>query len=259
MQRSRLLFALLAAGLLLTALVVGFALAQGPTTGSEPAAPIQPAATSARQDSSRPAAADGSAVLTEEAIVLSGAQHDSSAPISPDGVVPAPAGPPPPEDLPQGINALTNLRLPGTALKPRGDDVSYVPTAGGGCFYASAGNSFRVFNIGVFLPQGSRVDVVRMYYDDTSTSASRAWFSVYDLYGQMVQEWSVDSVGNTGNGFNDTALISHTIDYSQYSYALNWRPYALGSQMQNCGFRIFYQPPPYGGAYLPAVWRSSSP
>jgi hypothetical protein len=98
---------------------------------------------------------------------------------------------------------------------------------------------------------------MRMYYDDTSATDSFAWFSVYDLYGNIVQEWAVASAGSTGNGFGDTALISHTIDYQLYSYAINWRPYVLGAEMQNCGFRLFYEPPAHIGAFLPAVRRET--
>jgi hypothetical protein len=46
-----------------------------------------------------------------------------------------------------------------------------------------------------------------------------------------------------------------TTDYSLYSYAINWRPYVLGSSMQNCGFRIFYEPPHVGIA-LPMIQRN---
>jgi hypothetical protein len=181
----------------------------------------------------------------------------SSAPVLPDGSRAAPASGPilaeGPPDV--GAAAITDFRVPGTALKPRGDDVSYVPTAGGGCFYASSGNAFRVFNTGLYLPRGSNVLAMRMYYDDTSSSDSRAWFSVYDLYGNLVDEWGVASAGNSGNGFNDTDTISHTIDYGVYSYAINWRPSDLGSDTQVCGFRIFYEPPPFGATYLPMVIR----
>ena len=182
----------------------------------------------------------------------------SSAPILPDGSV-APAGEPFSAEEPLSINAvaaIANFRIPGTALKPRGNDVDHIPTASGGCFYASSGNSFRVFNTGLYLPQGSNILAMRMYYDDTSASNSRAWFSVYDLYGNLVSEWSVDSVGDAGNGFNDTDMISHTIDYLSYSYVVNWRPYDLGSDTQLCGFRIFYEPPPFGIAFLPMILRN---
>jgi hypothetical protein len=257
MRRSQLVPVILAVVLLLTAVVVGLALAQGPSPGSEPDAPLHPPATPVQQDSSQPVAPAGAVFSAEEMIELTDAQRNSSAPISPDGVVPAPAAVPgPAEDLPHGVDALVSLRIPGTALKPRNSNATYVPTAGGGCFYATA-SSYTIFNIGVFLPQGAWVDTVRLYYYDTSATDSTAWFSVYDLYGNIVQEWAVDSSGNSGDGFHDTALISHTIDYSLYSYAINWRPYVLGATMQNCGFRIFYQAPPYSGAYLPAIWRDS--
>ena len=54
-------------------------------------------------------------------------------------------------------------------------------------------------------------------------------------------------------------MISHTIDYLSYSYAINWRPFTLGSNTQLCGFRIFYEPPACGIAVLPLVMRSYRP
>jgi hypothetical protein len=253
--------------LLLAALVVGTGLAQSPDADSEPDLPLYQVDTSdtveaeSSVSSSQPVASDTSADPASITPELDEVQRSSSAPILADGSVAAPAAMPAVvEQLPQGIDATTaiaDFRVPGTALKRRGSDVDYIPTAGGGCFYASAGSSYRVFNTGLYLPQGSNVLAVRMYYDDTSSSDSRGWFSVYDLYGNLVQEWGVDSIGDTGNGFNDTVEISHTIDYLSYSYALNWRPYDLGSDTQLCGFRIFYEPPARIGAVLPAIWRET--
>jgi hypothetical protein len=255
MRNSRLLTILLITGLLLAALVMGSGLAQAPNTSPEPNAPLH--SSDAPQGSSQPA---GSAGFREATMELTEAQRNSSAPISPDGWLPVPAAVPgPAEELPLGTDetaALTNLRITGTALKPRNSNATYIPTGGGGCFYSTA-SSYTIFNIGVFLPQGSWVDTMRLYYYDTSATDSAAWFSVYDLYGNIVQEWQVSSAGSSGNGFNDTALISHTIDYSLYSYAINWRPYALGAEMQNCGFRLFYEPPAHVGAVLPAVLRNN--
>lgn len=191
---------------------------------------------------------DGRAVLAQD-----GREGvESSAPL--DGL-PDKAGVPLNEPVPAGaeaVAAIEDFRISGTALKPRGDDVSYIPTAGGGCFYASSGNSFRVFNAPLSFEQGSRIVAMRMYYDDTSASNSRAWFTVYNLYGDLVEEWSVDSIGNTGNGFNDTDTIDHVIDYLSYSYAVNWRPSDLGSDTQFCGVRFFYEPPSFL-TFLPSV------
>jgi hypothetical protein len=155
------------------------------------------------------------------------------------GVVPAPAESDPgwTDQLP-----LTSLRIAGSTLRPREDDVSYTVAGSGGCVYATTGDAFTVWNHKLTLPAGSRVDTLRMYYNDTSGSTSTAWFTIYDLYGNVVQEWSVSSAGSTGNGFNNSVPIDHVVDYSVYSYALNWRPSVTGSTMQLCGFRIFYGP-----------------
>jgi hypothetical protein len=265
MKRSQFFTIVWVAGLLLAAFVVATGLAQAPDADSEPDVPLyqidtaDTAKAESSGSSSQPVASDASADPASIAPELGEVQAGSSAPILADGSVAAPAtGPATVEQLPQGIEATTaiaDFRVPGTALKRRGSDVDYIPTAGGGCFYASAGNSIRVFNTGLYLPQGSNVLAVRMYYDDTSSSDSRGWFSVYDLYGNLVEEWSVDSTGDFGNGFDDTVEISHTIDYLNFSYALNWRPYDLGSDTQLCGFRIFYEPPARIGAVVPAVWK----
>lgn len=256
MKHSRFLALVLVVGLLLVALVVGSGLAQAPQPNPEPDAPLRSSDAQAPQGSSPPAS---SANSWETTIELTEAQRNSSAPISPDGVVPEFALPALAETPPRGLDtaaALANLRITGTALKPRNSNATYVPTGGGGCFYSTA-SSYTAFNIGVFLPQGSWVDTLRMYYYDTDGSDSTAWFTVYDLYGNIVQEWGVSSSGDYGNGFNDTALISHTIDYSTYSYAINWRPYVLGATMQNCGFRLFYEPPSRVGAFMPVVLRNN--
>ena len=162
----------------------------------------------------------------------------------PDGAqgsgVPAPA-----ESDPEWTDQLplTSLRIAGSTLRPREDDVSYTVSGSGGCVHTTAGDASTVWNHKLTLPLGSRVDTLRMYYNDTSGSNSTAWFTIYDLYGTVVQEWSVSTAGSSGNSFSDSAVIDHVVDYSVYSYALNWRPVALGSGMQLCGFRIFYVDP----------------
>lgn len=121
----------------------------------------------------------------------------------------------------------------------------------GGCIYAE-NNAFDAFNTPIWLPQGATVNQLRMYYNDTSASNSTAWFTVYNLYGVTVDEWSVNSSGSSGLGFNDSPVIDHKIDYNLYSYLLNWRPVVAGTTMQLCGFRIFYEAP-FGVQYLPYI------
>lgn len=131
--------------------------------------------------------------------------------------------------------------------------MSYTVGFGGACSYVTSGDAFSVWNTPVSLPEGSVVHSLRIYYYDTSTANSSSWFTIYDSNGSIVQEWSASTTGNSGSGFSDSAVISHTIDYDQYSYLLNWRPNGTGSSLQLCGFRLFYEPPPFGVAFMPLV------
>lgn len=148
--------------------------------------------------------------------------------------------------------AIRSQRISGSVLRPRESTVDFNWAAGGGCIYANS-DPFTVWNTPIWLPQGAEVIRLRMYYNDTSGSNSVAWFSIYDAYGELVDEWDIGSSGDSGLGFNDSDPISHEIDYSTYSYVLNWRPVVTGSTMQLCGFRIFFDPPPFYAQFLPSV------
>jgi hypothetical protein len=149
---------------------------------------------------------------------------------------------PEPEALPESPDGgpLLSHRVTGSVLRPRTSTDGTTINTSGGCIYNVSGSAFGVLNTPLFLPQGSTVDTLRMYYNDTSASNSSGWFTVYDLYGNVVTETAVNSAGNSGLSFNDAPLNDHVIDYSIYSYVLNWRPIVSGSTMQLCGFRIFY-------------------
>lgn len=143
-----------------------------------------------------------------------------------------------PADSPAGIDALdaapvqtydSYLRIAGSALKPRESNVDWTGSGGGGCIYASAGSTYAVFNTPVYLPQGATVKYLRMYYNDTNaTLNSSAWFTVYDLYGSIASEYGASSFGSTGNGYATTSEFTHTVDYLNYAYVVNWRSYDLG-------------------------------
>jgi hypothetical protein len=152
-----------------------------------------------------------------------------------------------PEEADAIINALPDplpdLRIVGSALRPRKSGISYSVAGDGGCIYVTAGDTWTVWNTPVYLPQGAEVQKMRMYYNDTSASNCVGWFIVYDLYGDIVDYWYVQSSGTGGKNFNTTAAINHTINYNLYSYVVGWRPMDTGSDMQLCGFRIFYNPP----------------
>jgi hypothetical protein len=205
-----------------------------------------PAAVNPGLHSSEPNQADvnSSSAWDSSAEFVNGAAAEAQNPSAPSYDEP---------DTAEAVNSLISWRIAGSALKPRENDVSYSISGSGGCTYVTSGDAFTVWNIPVTLPQGSTIDTLRMYFYDTSASNSSAWFTVYDLYGAIVDEWPVTTAGDSGNSFNDSTQINHTIDYSIYSYLINWRPSISGSSLQLCGFRVFYEPPPFGISFLPML------
>lgn len=158
-------------------------------------------------------------------------------------------------DLPPAASEggiLRDFRLAGSVFRPLSSDAGYERSGGGGCTYSTAGAD-GLWNAPLTLPQGATINTVRMYYDDTSTTFNATgWFSIYDLYGELVEEWIMTSSGDGGEGFADTfPVIDHVVDYAIYAYTLNWRPLQEGVTMQLCGFRVFYEPPPLGVSFMP--------
>lgn len=246
MNRFRILIALGITSLLLAAMIAGSGLAQAPGANGEPDVPLYGQGEQSPPSSSERVPASQAAQSSPE----------SSAPRAEGRSAPAA-----PEVLPEGIDdtmAITDFRVSGSVFRPRESNVDWDWGSHGGCIYATAGGSSTIFNTPLYLPQGSEVLAVRMYYDDTSTNDMGGWLTVYDLYGEVEEEWYVPSAGSTGRGFNDTEAISHTIDYLSYSYVLNWRPNDLGSSMQFCGFRVFYDPPYTYGTFLPSMLNNYS-
>lgn len=156
------------------------------------------------------------------------------------------------------IDDTRSLRVNGSSLKPRDGDVVWASSGPGGCGFASSGNQSTVWNTPVFLPQGSTVSALRMFVNDSSAADCWSWFTVYDLYGNVVDEWGVASDTTAGETSWQVPIPEHVIDYNLFSYALNWRPNDTGSDMQLCGFRLFYTPPA-GTAFLPSVKRNYTP
>jgi hypothetical protein len=142
--------------------------------------------------------------------------------------------------------ASTSLRVAGSVFHPIDSTTAY-SSPGGGSIYATG--TPGLFSTPLYLPQGSNIAWARMYYlDNDATNNCVGWLTVYDLYGNIAniggvdQEWSVTSA-DTGNSYDDTPIINHKVDYTQYSYVLNWYPQAASSDIQLCGFRVFYTPP----------------
>jgi hypothetical protein len=139
----------------------------------------------------------------------------------------------------------------GTTLMPRSSATTWT-YAGGGCVYASAGTD--IFNIHLNLPQGSRIDYLRMYYYDASTADSTAWVTTYNGGGGFTDLISVSSSLTSGYGYVVSGYIGHIVDNSKNAYVLNFWPNQTGSTMRLCGLRVAYRVP-VPDIYLPLILK----
>ena len=136
-----------------------------------------------------------------------------------------------------------SLRISGSALRPRDDTTEFTVGSQGGCVYVTSGDSYTVWNTPLVLPQDAVIEYLRLYFHDTSATDMESWITVYDLFGQIVAEWRLTSVGTGGDGYTTSDLINHTVNHFSYSYVFNWRPKDLGSDTQLCGLRVWYFDP----------------
>jgi hypothetical protein len=134
------------------------------------------------------------------------------------------------------LAAAMLLAVPGSTLSGQapppaaGQSVSGAPITGG------------TFNIHVQLPEGSRVDYLRLYYYDTHPSRdSSAWLTSYDDQGSFSDLAYVTSSGEGGYGTELSPFLGEMIDTVGSSYVLNWRPNDLGTELKLCGLRIAYR------------------
>ncbi len=148
-----------------------------------------------------------------------------------------------------------SIRFAGSTLRPRTSGIGYDTNNGGGCIYATSGDPAVVWNLSLNLPNGVKVEYLRMYYYDADPAkATIGWLTKYDLLGDIVNEWGVSSEDDFVKPYRDVLITpTETIDYSVYSYVLNWQPVTTNSNLQLCGFRIFYTQT--GLTFLPVLNR----
>jgi hypothetical protein len=158
------------------------------------------------------------------------------------------------------LQTLSSMRVAGSALRPISSGVGFAPGEKGGCIYATS-DADVIWNTPLYLPQGANVRYLRMYFTDVVTPDNcSGWLTAYSWTGSVLQVGEVSSSGvPTYTIRQNTVLISHTIDYEQYSYVLRWRPVVTGTGMQLCGLRVYYEPPPFGAAFMPIVTKDYHP
>ena len=130
--------------------------------------------------------------------------------------------------------------IAGSALRPR-DSSSGWRYDSVGCVYRSSGS--ELFTQNLDIPDGARIDYLRLFYRDTSASNATAWITNYDGAGNFTDLTSVNSAGNSGYGTTLSPLLSHVTNTASRSYVVNWEPAQNGNTMQLCGVRVAYRLP----------------
>lgn len=174
-------------------------------------------------------------------------------PQDPDSQAHRPHIPAQPEAPQAGV---MHQHIAGSAFVPMYWDAKPV-YAYGGCTYgdATATAGRVIYNLPVILPPGSTINSLRFYYKDTSASDSTIRLREMDDGQNVVDIATVSSAGNSGYG-NETVNFTHTVDYVNYSYVIQWYANVAGSTMELCGVRIGYTPPSIFGVALPAIIKN---
>jgi hypothetical protein len=110
-------------------------------------------------------------------------------------------------------------------------------------------------NLSLQLPDGARIDYLRVYYYDTDGASNGiANIRKYDGAGGTTEIASVSSSGSSGYGTNLSAYVGHVVDNANGGYVLNWEPMVTGSTMSLCGLRVAYRLP-VENLFLPIIMR----
>lgn len=156
-----------------------------------------------------------------------------------------------PEDVAAPQVGTQYWHVPGTAFVPLYSGTTY-NYGGGGCEYLSPGNPF--LNYPVTLPYNTTLNQLRIYFIDTSTADGMMRLVRYTDGLTFTYIVTATTSGNTGWG-TTTVNFSHTLDYANYSYVLQWYPTTADLTMELCGARIGYVPPGVFGLALPVVTK----
>jgi hypothetical protein len=128
----------------------------------------------------------------------------------------------------------------GTTLLPRNSNTQWI-YGGAGCVYSSASN--EIFTIHLDIPNGTRLDYLRVYFYDTSANNGTAWITSYNGAGTTTDLVDVKSSGNSGYGYTVSSYLGHVVNTSGRAYVLNWWPGQTGASMRLCGLRVAYRLP----------------
>lgn len=141
-------------------------------------------------------------------------------------------------------SSIEYLNVSGSALRPRNSSVDWSSTGSGGCLYTTAGDPYVIFNLHLNIPNGARIDYLRLYsYDTSTTNNAVAFVTQYDGAGGYNDITFVKSDGAAGYGTTLSPYIGHIVDAQNEAFVLNWRPEEAGETMRLCGLRVAYRLP----------------
>ena len=127
----------------------------------------------------------------------------------------------------------------GVTFHPRDSGSSWEHVASG-CVRRSGGDA--TFTLNANLPQGARIDYLRIYYWDTSTLDSWSFLQAFDGIGGFTNIASVMTSGFSGYGSQTSVYLGHIVDNAANSYSFLWNP-ITNDNLYLCGMRIAYRLP----------------
>ncbi len=135
------------------------------------------------------------------------------------------------------------FNVAGSALTARDSNVDWKSDTSGGCLYLTNGDLYTKFNIHLDIPNGARIEYLRVYYYSNSSSNSYAWITRYNNQGAFEDVAFVKTTPFTGYGTELSSFIGHVVDSVYYSYVLIWQSDEIGATTQLCGLRVAYRLP----------------
>ncbi|MBK8738326.1 MAG: hypothetical protein IPM02_01645 [Betaproteobacteria bacterium] len=136
---------------------------------------------------------------------------------------------------------LQYYSVPGTAFQPITSGTTYA-YINNGCIHQTGGTDAR-FHAPVYLPEGTTVKYVRLYYYDASIEDMSLYFVAYVPGTGNTTLASMLSTGTAGLGSTVSAELDVVFNPESFNYVLVWAPTFALSAQQICGVRIAYYPP----------------
>ncbi|HPS32584.1 MAG TPA: hypothetical protein PKW57_03700 [Anaerolineaceae bacterium] len=129
----------------------------------------------------------------------------------------------------------------GATMRPRASLTNW-EYWGGGCLYTTKG--YDLLTLPLNLPEGVRIDYLRLYYYDSSTAGNLvAYITIYDGGGGIADLISVVSSGSAGYGYVVSDYVGQVVDNSTYAYVLNVGTGVNNETNRLCGLRVAYRLP----------------